>query len=1342
MKKFYSTFVALIVLTVFGTISVSAQQVPNPSFEDWSGEKYDDQIQLKDWYASNVTQVGFKFNLAHREAGHTGSYSMMVQDTEVGAMGITEVSPGYFSLGKPWTHLPSITEINKATAGTSGGINFKYRPDSMSVWIKRTGANVDKEDFYLLYYAWSGTAKSSKYKGKNGSCTSISQTNEESDIRLALDANECGTDQKANQIAEGMWREKKEYGEWTNIRVPIYYFSNDVPTMMNIIFSASNYPNYRANDGLYKGNSLYVDDVELIYSSKIQKLYIGGKEWKGFDPNTTEEQTYSLGRSATAIPEIKAVRGVGSITNAKGETVAFSGRELSGSEISITNGALDGAPTVITVKSEDGKSTTTYKIKFVREASKNAKLANIFVNGTPLSNFRPDVYSYTAELPYGTTSTPVIAAEAQEDEQVIKITQASSLSGEAKIQVTAADQKTTSTYTVRFKVALLADNTLKDIKINGNSVTGYSPNQTTYRVSLPTTTTTMPTVEAVSAYPAGEQTITHTKPSTIDGGVYQISVSTPGNPTPKIYKLNFKLEASSYSKLKSLQMGENWITNFDPEQTTYYVNLPLGTTELPKITYEKGESTQTVTIQEGGLDGETRVTVVAGNGVDQTVYKIAVSTAKSEISTLNMIYVGGEPLADFASNTTSYTYTLPIGTTQLPEITWDRGDEYQTVNILKGGINGTTRITVTAQNGSSTIYQIAFSVKTSNDATLKMIYLDGQPLEGFAPNVLEYNCPLPKGTTELPVITYDQSDEYQTVTVRSGGINGDYKITVRPQTGASQTYILHFSVATSDNTTLSMIYLDGQPLEGFDPNVLEYVDSLPVGVTTLPKVTYQKAEESQKVLNVCIDNVQTIKVTAESGKSQTYKITFVLQRSESAYLKMIYLNGDSLEGFDAKVFDYTISLQNTVCPAITVDKEDGQQITITTPYSTGQAKIMVKPESSAANTYTINFVNVETNDALLEQIYIDGNPLAEFDPKKFAYSIDCENNAPSITYDADSAQTVTIFRNEDTYTIYVVAGEDKVQYQITISVATNTDCTLRDILLNEASLASFSPNTYEYIIPLAAFEEMPSITYQKQYPEQVVFAGSQDANTYSLLVTAQSGDTARYTMRFQREILDDANLVDLQVEGLDLPFQPTTYDYHLDVPEGYELPGLNAIGQKGQDIALHNVSDTVQQVIVTAQSGRTNIYTVTYTRSKSSNALLSDILIDGKSIRDFQSDVFAYTDTLPWRTKIVPCVQPIGMHPDQVITTYHSAVNGTTKIHVLSPDSTATADYTIHFPVVKSSNLALDHIMLDHDIVFITYHPDSTDYTITMPYGDTVAPLVLYSQISTKTPKNISTYYL
>ena len=74
------------------------------------------------------------------------------------------------------------------------------------------------------------------------------------------------------------------------------------------------------------------------------------------------------------------------------------------------------------------------------------------------------------------------------------------------------------------------------------------------------------------------------------------------------------------------------------------MNLPIGTTELPAITYEKGESTQTVTVSEGGLNGTTRVTVVAGNGIDQTEYKIVVSTAKSKSSSLNMSYIGGVSL--------------------------------------------------------------------------------------------------------------------------------------------------------------------------------------------------------------------------------------------------------------------------------------------------------------------------------------------------------------------------------------------------------------------------------------------------------------------------------------------------------------------------------------------------------------------------------------------------------------------------------------------------------------------------------------------------------------------------
>lgn len=363
MKKIGSVFSILVL-----SLAATAQQVPNAGFEDWSAEPFNKKYpQPASWHASNVEQFGLKFNFAHQEAGHTGKYAMMVQDQEVGAAGIKETSPGYFSLGHPWVYIENLFKVKYASAGTYGGIEWKYCPDTMSVWIKRTGENVMKEDFYLLYYAWRGNARGDEYKNKIETCTRVTHINEESDIRLALDGNECGTTEKVPQIAEGMWRERREYSRWTNIRVPIYYMSNETPTMMNIIFSASNYPNYRANTGLYAGNSLYVDDIQFIYSDKIQTIKIDGKVWKEFDGNTTKVQEYRLPASATAAPQrIECFRGAGSLTNAHGETARFQGRKLSSNEVTITPGVINGKPMTISVKSGDGKTTRTYLIRLTK----------------------------------------------------------------------------------------------------------------------------------------------------------------------------------------------------------------------------------------------------------------------------------------------------------------------------------------------------------------------------------------------------------------------------------------------------------------------------------------------------------------------------------------------------------------------------------------------------------------------------------------------------------------------------------------------------------------------------------------------------------------------------------------------------------------------------------------------------------------------------------------------------------------------------------------------------------------------------------------------------------------
>ena len=1358
MSKFLQRIlVVLAVVMLPMAILADDYQLPDPSFEDWSGAAFDGNIQPKYWHASNVEQsplgMSFKFNFAIQGEGRTGKYCIVAQDKEIGALGITETSPGYYSLGYGWQYVEGVN-VGSATAGTKGGYAFTHRPDSISIWIKRTGPNVDKEDFHVLYYAWTETAKGSSYKNKSKSCTSTTIEDEESDIRILLNGNECKTDKAGGQVCEGWWRERKTYGQWTNLRIPIYYINDNTPKKCNLILSASNYPNFRANDGLYDGNSLYVDDVELIYSSKIQTLKVGGKEWKGFDPNSTEVQVYSVPEGTTTVPAVEAYRGAGSLTNPRGTTKDFPGRKLTGSEITITNGTVGGTPTTIVVKAEDGSSTMTYKILFQAAKSSNAKLANIYCTYTNInneqvraavSNFSPSTYNYKVELPYGSKGVPTVEAEKQEDEQTISYSQPASLADKATITVTAANGTSKQAYNLTFEIAKLADNTLKDIQVNGKSIPGFTPSQAVYKVSLPTSTTTMPTVTPVSAYADGEQTIVHKAPPTIDGGAYTLSVTTPGNTVAKVYKLNFKLEASSYSYLKDLKVGD-YIKNFEPTNTTYYVHLPLGTTALPDITWTVGDEYQKVVKSDlgaGVVDGTVRVTVTAGNG-DQTVYKIAFSTEKSERSTLKGIQIGGVDLEGFDPDVTTYAYALPVGTTTLPEITPIPGDEYQTISVTTAGLNGKTRITVTAGNGTTTIYQIAFSVATFSDNTLQGIYLDGVLIEGFEAEKDEYYVNLPQGTTVRPAVTYQLVNEnLQTASVRDfSGLNGDYKITVRPQSGASRTYIIHFNVATSSNTDLLMIYLNGVEIPGFRSDSLNYIDSLPEGVTTIPTVTFKKAEESQRVLSVLENKVQRITVTAESGAKKEYTVRFIPRASANAFLNMIYLDGVVLPGFKKEVLEYSYPLTGETCPAITVDKAPGQQVTITAPFGAGDAIIKVLPEDGSGNTYTIHFIAKATSSAQLASIAIDGVSIPGFRSDSMNYKATYEKVFPTVTYTKkDVSQTVQILWKDSVAWLHVADTlGNKAAYSVAFSRIYSGDNTLVAIYANGSMIEGFNPAKLNYSYELNAGSDYPEITYEAKEEAQVVFFGQLAAGKWGITVTAEDGTIANYTVQYNLAKYADATLKKMSVvdKTLSPAFDSNIFSYNVNIDEGEALPQILVETREGQTVYINNVDADHQEVTVFAESGATNTYNIAYTRNVSNNALLADILIDGVSLAGFDSEVFSYVDSLDRKdesgklTSVVPNVFPIGKLSNQTITTYFCKPNGTTKIHVEAQDGSTTQDYFIYFPVRQSNNNFLGDLYLDSEEADLTFKKTTTDYTVILPYTMAECPKVIYEKDETE----------
>lgn len=1082
MKRIYSVVLFAILFCIAS--NVTAQQVPNPSFEDWSGEKFDGNIQPKDWYGSNISQAGINFNLTNREAGHTGSYSIMVKDTEVGALGITELSPGYFSLGKPWSWIKDLN-TSTATAGTSGGITWTHRPDTMSVWIKRVGPHVDKEDFYLLYYAWSGTAKADSYKNKSNGCSSVSQTNEESDIRLALDANECGTAQQANQIAEGMWREMKEYGEWTNIRVPIYYFNDDIPEMMNIIFSASNYPNFRAKDGLYDGNALYVDDVELIYSSKIDKLYIRDRDWKAFDPNSAEEQIYSVGK-ATEIPSVFGVRGAGTLTNARGDKATFPGRKLTSEEFKIVQqGAIDGDPMIIQTYAIDG-SSTTYKIKFVSAASNNARLADIQVNGNNISGFNAYLNTYNVQLPYGTTEVPVVTASAQDAGATVTITQATSTTGTATIHVAAADGTTTNTYTLHFSVAELSDNTLLAIYFDGELVPGFKPTKNNYTISLPLGTTTTPTITWQSAYADGAQTITLTK-NTLDEGAH-ITVSAPAAQDTRTYKLTYKIEASSYAYLAGISLDGLPIEGFSPEQTNYSFTLPIGTTTLPAITWTQGDPYQTVSITEGGVDGTTRIVVTAAAG-NTVTYRLTFSTEKSSNNALQGIALDGKPLDGFHPDTLNYTLTLPAGTTTLPVVTYTPGDEYQTVTLNTSTATRTVRIVVKAGDGSSRIYTLTFEIEKSANALLKMIYLDGDSLADFTPEQLNYIVSLEQDL--IPDITVDQSPD-QKVNITQPNSFGTARIIVQPEVGTPIEYTIIFTSASepaipefaadsfplSNDVSLAAIYVNGE-LYLDNPAPQTYTYELPWRTAQVPSVVPVANSLGQTITisSPGLNQTTTIHVVAEDGiTTADYAIAFPVQKSSNTQLELIDIDGITFD-YDPAVREYAINLpyQTKELPAITFTKAEAEQtVELCTAGLSAPATLYVTAEDGTVDKYTFTFqvayapydntllsIVVENIGALDLSAGTDHTVTLPYGTTELQFSVVKQYPEQTVTVlngGVSSPTTITVKADDP-------AKADKV-YTITPQLMSYPDYSLTGIKVDGVELPNFDPNTFTYILPV------------------------------------------------------------------------------------------------------------------------------------------------------------------------------------------------------------------------------------------------------------------------------------
>ena len=353
------------VLIASAAITSNAQQLPNSSFEEaW--------VKCDPWTSNGTTTVGKtptswtianvpgynsgilgwlgKLEVGKKIAGHNSDSAVEVIN------GVTHGKnvPGYFSLGTTWS-TANTTKGGGADGGTFGGVNLTYCPDAVSFWYKDTRADVTEKST-VVAYLWNGTYKQDKVPGNISMLiigaetrTYVTMVNRDRNI-LGMQTAEGGaiTSQgtliaKIDQYLTG------NVANWTEQVIDFNYVDqNAAPQMFNIIFSAGDY--WSASPK--KGNSLSIDDVALLYYSRLSDLKVNGATVAGFDSKKFE---YNFLEKVPALSSVSATKMGNAPKTVSTELAA------NGSDILVTVANQAGA------NDFDGKNTHTYTLSYMNE---------------------------------------------------------------------------------------------------------------------------------------------------------------------------------------------------------------------------------------------------------------------------------------------------------------------------------------------------------------------------------------------------------------------------------------------------------------------------------------------------------------------------------------------------------------------------------------------------------------------------------------------------------------------------------------------------------------------------------------------------------------------------------------------------------------------------------------------------------------------------------------------------------------------------------------------------------------------------------------------------------------
>ncbi|MBO7457113.1 MAG: hypothetical protein J6T71_04765 [Paludibacteraceae bacterium] len=709
----------------------------------------------------------------------------------------------------------------------------------------------------------------------------------------------------------------------------------------------------------------------------LANITLDGKDFVDFERALNEDLTFdpdnnnyliNLPSGTTILPEVNAQ------LKMDGQTVVI---DQQGDSVLLNVTAVDG-------------STNQYVLHFVVPLSKNANLSMIFLDGEQLPSFDPTYYFYQIDLPVGTHTLPEVVAQKAEVAQTILSIEIDKDKLQATIKVQAEDPETReNTYVVVFHFTQSDADTLLHIFQDGQPLEGFAPQTKYYTLTLPVGTTTFPDLSWEEA--DDWQTVKmDTVESSADQLIRQIVVTSESG-KKNFYTVSYTIEKSDVDWLQMIFIDQKQLPEFNAYTYEYYYELTASYAAelngaLPIVDYISGDEYQTVlvsqvrdSLESKSLGYKSIITVTAATGASKT-YTIHYPVQKSSEATLNMINLGGKPLANYDAERFNYKVEIDLEAS-VPVVTVLKKEEIQVVEITID--EDVVTVQVTAEDGTQQTYTLVFERIMSSITTLQDIILrdeEGVQLPAaqfpFRYDNFSYTIDIPYTSEktleeQLPSVETIVRDPMQTTdSVHYLLPNGDIQvdITVTAPNGENQAiYSLVFHFMKPTDATLVNILINDEELLGFLPLQTEYMYAHPYGSDSTaffsatdveallsdPLATYTVTENEEGTI--------FIRVIAQDGNTEiTYIIMQSIAKDNDCLLSAILLGDtqDSLRGFDPEVTFYTYYLREgaTTTPLVeAIPHSENAEVSIREVAAGDTCMIIVTADDGSEMRYYIHF---------------------------------------------------------------------------------------------------------------------------------------------------------------------------------------------------------------------------------------------------------------------------------------------------------------------------------------------------------------------------------------------------